>query len=669
MKSNRRKLRLTRLVPVLALALLTGCGDGRPKPVEADVKSVIDTALAGRPLSIAEVDFDRRDITGETAALTFNLTFRHAFDLYKRDSLSDALAARGKDENLLSAGETWSKLRLLPIYERLRTAAGVSADATPVDLPGRYLVQVAKAGDTQQTRAQARAKWDGFKWIITDLQMEKEPESPGKKRGEFADDLAVIARPSDLDPLIARVEDQAATVKKLLSAGESVVAEKLQTFAATVQPGAFFGGTAGLIQGNGQRLTEAWLLEIVTVDAARRSFTALLRGEAPGDLARKFTGEWSYTLTDSDLKVTLQSPAAEAVKNAGPALGRERDQSLTLVVRDTGWNVETESVVVTFAPLDASAAAAHQARAVAEAEALAALLAPGASWNVVQRERNETNEYVLTITEFDPALHFFRATLAAPGAAAGHPRPFTGALELNRYEHEGWPLRLDSPFTEALVSKRLPREVTRNVGGLVQAGTPSLFLRVVDGRLEIKPRNASYTLVATPLVGGRSAAIASFTAAPEPSIAPTGASSSLTVPAGWDGLTPALLVADEPREASLAAIKINQSMRQIVTGDATITLTETRPLPVLPASGWHVLMGGAATLKTGIDAPTLSLVTRGKLELKKSTDGGAAVPASERIALQIIPVNGGAWFAPRAALAPGTYALLVDTACFAFEVR
>ena len=664
----------------LLLALLAGCG-GRPKPSEADVRSAISAELAGIPLTVAKVNFDRREVTGDTAALTFEVTYRNAFDLYERDSLDSILAKRGKSRELASAPDLWAQLKASPHYERLRTQAGLAADAAPVAVPRSFLRLTTKADNTLTVRAQARAHWDGFKWLVSDLQHETRPVVSGQKRGDYSPDLPVLASDRELDPLIEKLETQMAVVGKLRAAGAAIVSETLTAFADSLKPGLVLGGNAYLSLTRGQPVSEGWTLEILSRDPAQRRFTALLRGDAPWHLARAINGEWNYELGQPGVAVALHSTAEEAVPNAGPVLSSRSNLILNLNVGPDGWKAATDRLTVTLAPLDASAIEARRLAVIADLTELRTLLVPGVTWPGVCTERGRTEQYEWRIESVDHSTGLVRASLASAGHNQ-HRREFTGTLEANRYRHDGWPLRLVSTYQKQLKSREVGgAAVARNLGSLLfEFSDVSIWIRAMDGVPEMKS-NRSEQNWRLDVVGGGTGRVAArageagsgFVASP---VAPapmedTTATAPVApaVPTGWDGISPVLKIGGEERDVFLAKIKISQSAFDLLRGSASVQIVETRPLPVLPASGWQVLMGGETALKTGTDGPTLSLVSSGKVNLEKVASGLAAVPMASRVALRVTRVSAGAWLAPRSALSPGTYALLVDTACFAFEVR
>lgn len=648
------------------LALLTGCG-GPPKPSEDDLKNALAAAIAHEPFEVSEVDFIRRDITGDSAAITFEVEFRHTFDLYDRESLSAALQALGKSTDGLNVAEAWSQIRPQPIYQRVREKAGVPADAAPTTFPTHVLRRVVKAGETHRTKGQIRANWDGFKWVWTDDQIEQKPSKKGgKKRGDHAEEIPVISSEAELLALHEKAERDLATFLKLAAAAETIETETLAAFADTLRPGLVVGGEAAVRLPSGQTVPETWTLEIESVDTRQRRFTALLRGDAPWQMARSFYADWSYRITDPGVLMTLQSPRASAVKNGGPVLSSASDMTLGLVAAEAGWTLSTDKLKATLAPFDAEAVAARRKAVRAEADTLLAQLTPGTTWQAIRRNRDGTEEYELRVESTDTSTGLVRMSLATAGKPE-HRREFTGTIEANRYVHEGWPLRIDSDAEQRLQDRKVGGSAAaRSLGEWVRFGSPTAFFRVADSAVAMKSDKAGDTWTLAPITASQ--APSSLIAGDAPAL--SGAADSAAIPADWDGLTPVLEIDGTREDAFAAAIKINQSPMDILRGSATIQLTETRPLPVLPASSWRVLMGGESVRETGLDGPSLSRFDAKKiLRLEKTTAGFAAVPAAARLPLRTTPAGPGAWFAPRQPLPPGTYALLIDTTCFAFEVR
>jgi hypothetical protein len=468
-------------------------------------------------------------------------------------------------------------------------------------------------------------------------------------------------------------------MRKLASAIQDIQTETLAAFAADLRPGLVLGGEAIMKLDGGQRIPETWTLEIQGVDPQQRRFTALIRGDAPWELARAINGGWSYELADPGVRITLQSPRTAAVKNGGPFLSAARDQTFNLHVTDEGWKMDTDALRVIFNSLDADAVTARQKAVRAEADALRDHLAAQPIWRAVLDSRDGTDSHLWRVTKIDPASGLVQATLETVGQPA-YPRAFSGVIEPNRYIHGGWPLRLASA-EGARVTVR-DQAIRRTLGRALTASYDvSVHLRIQDDRLEIKGQNSNHPwriagtdglpVAGAPSTSPASASEHSGTYAPAASTPlSAGSTGSTSVPTDWDGLTPILEINGEREDAFAAMIKINQSPMDILRGSASIQLTETRALPVLPASGWRVLMGGEGVRKTGLDGPTLSRFDAKKiLRLEKTTAGFAAVPAAARLPLSITQATPGAWFSPRQPLAPGTYALLIDTTCFAFEVR
>ena len=269
-------------------------------------------------------------------------------------------------------------------------------------------------------------------------------ERPSYVAGDAGDAATVRSLVSDFRAFAAR----AAKVRHAAEIARTAAHDaRRASFLARIAPGRVFSGRASEA---GEQNGTPLYLEITGLTPDNR-MTAVLRNEGGWHNARAFQGSWSSDEDFLSPALTLTSPAALAVRNAGPVLENTQNWTLELKMDPSGeLTGQTRYFQYRFQPLLPIQVTELKARLEAEFErALAATQAGTVYQGSVSPGALAASEpVVLQVTGRLADGRSFEASLES----TAHPwsRPLHGTIIDNARRSGGEPLRLRTSAREAV---------------------------------------------------------------------------------------------------------------------------------------------------------------------------------------------------------------------------
>ncbi len=276
----------------------------------------------------------------------------------------------------------------------------------------------------------------------------------GDPRSSFAGDSFVLGDSADEVRLRSLTADFKAFASRAAAARDASVKAKSAAadsrrgaFLERIAPGRVFSGSAAE---SGEQSGTALYLEF-TGTTADNGVSALLRNEGGWHGARPFQGTWAADDDFGSFTVSLSSPAADAVRGAGPFLENTQNWSLELAMDGHGGlSGQSRSFRYQFQPLLPVQVPALRERLEAEFRMAVAATEPGSLYQgtATPGAPGPSEPVLLRITRQSEDGSAFEASIESPA----HPwkRPLHGVVVANARRSHGEPLRLRSQAKEAV---------------------------------------------------------------------------------------------------------------------------------------------------------------------------------------------------------------------------
>jgi hypothetical protein len=266
--------------------------------------------------------------------------------------------------------------------------------------------------------------------------------SPSYVAGDAGDEAHLRAAVADFQAFAGRVAEVHSAVERARTA---VVDARRNAFLARIAPGRLFSGTASEA---GEQNGTPIFLEITALSG--NDVTAVLRNEGSWHNARIFQGTWNADDGFQQTTLTLFSPAAQAVHNAGPILENTQNWSFDLNVDASGRMTEqNRNFQYRLQPVPPAQAAAIRSRLEAEFEQAEAATEPGSLYQgaATSRSSGQSLPILLRFATKSEDGRTFEATIES--TTRSWRRPLHGSIIDNARRSRGTPIHLATATAEA----------------------------------------------------------------------------------------------------------------------------------------------------------------------------------------------------------------------------
>jgi hypothetical protein len=268
--------------------------------------------------------------------------------------------------------------------------------------------------------------------------------SPSYVVGDAGDGAHLRAAVADFQAFAGRVAEVHNAVERARTA---VVDGRRNAFLARISPGRLFSGIAS--EAGEQNGTPIYL-EITALSGS--DVTAVLRNEGSWHNGRIFQGTWGADADFQQATLNLSSPAAQAVRNAGPILENTQNWSFALNVGASGRMTEqSKNFQYRFQPVPPAQAAAIRSRLEAEFEGAEAATEPGSLYQgtATSRASGQSLPILMRFATKSEDGRTFEATIES--TTRSWRRPFHGSIIDNARRSRGTPIHLATAAAEAAV--------------------------------------------------------------------------------------------------------------------------------------------------------------------------------------------------------------------------